>query len=216
MKNMILVLAFLLAGQFGYAMPKEFEAWLADSSFKQEQLKVLCDLDFEQTTFETLQPKWIVYKGEYEVTEGHLLGRELEEDHHVATSGMNLKIGHHGLAYFELELHKAKNVIVTLNGKGRGHVCRAVISPSFIRVQSDNKDKPVNVTKKYKLKPDQKVKVVLELKGDQLSMTLLGSQPSEALTLKNGFIDHPIDNLRWAVAKGPAKIDNICVLGAGK
>lgn len=198
--------------QIGYTMNPQFQKLLKQREANGQKAKVLCDLDFEAVSFEKLQPKWIVYKGKYEVVDGVLLGKEVAADKHVSTAGMNLPIGHHALAYFEVELHKAANVIITLNGKGRGHVCRAVITRSFIRVQSDNRPKAVNVTRRMKLKPNQKLKVLLELQNDTLSLRLLNASGSKPLVLKNDFINHPIDNIRWAVANGPAKIDEICVV----
>lgn len=173
--------------------------------------EVLCHFDFESGQLEALEPKWAVLKGQYEVESGVLHGLELPADSHVATAGMDLPLGHHAVAYFEVELHEAGNVIVTLNGKGRGHVCRVVISPKLIAVQSDNKPKAVNVSRPMDLEKDETLKVVVELHNDTLSLTLLNAGDSEPLTLKDDFINHPIDNIRWAVAKGPAKIDEITV-----
>ena len=128
-------------------------------------MEVLCDFDFKSGSLEELEPKWTVLKGHYEVDDDVLLGTEKEEDHHVATAGLDLPLGHHAFAYFELELHEAGNVIVTINGKGRGHVCRAVISPKFVAVQSDNKPKPVAVKQPLDLDPDDTLEVLERQKG---------------------------------------------------
>jgi hypothetical protein len=173
--------------------------------------EVLCDFDFKSGPLESLDPKWTVLKGHYEVDDGVLLGTELTEDHHVATAGLDLPLGHHAFAYFEVELHEAGNVIVTINGKGRGHVCRAVISPKFIAVQSDNKPKAVAVKQALEIETDETLEVLVELHNDTLTLTLLNVRGSEPITIQNDFIHHPIDNIRWAVARGPVKIDEITV-----
>ena len=56
------------------------------------------------------------------------------------------------------------------------------------------------------------VKGLIRLNKDTLSLQLLNVKDSKLITLKNDFINHPIDNIRWAVSKGPAKIDNITVV----
>jgi hypothetical protein len=210
-KNLFALTLLAVSLQAGYAMSPEFKDLLKQREARGQTATVLCDFDFEGRSFEKLQPKWIVYKGSYQVVDGLLQGEELSDDKHVATAGMDLPIGQHGMAYFEVELHKATNVIVTLNGKGRGHVCRAVITRNFIRVQSDNKTGPVHETRKLKVKSDQTLKILIELHNDTLSLSLLDAGDSKPLVLKNDFIAHPIDNIRWAVAKGPAKLDHICV-----
>jgi hypothetical protein len=191
------------------AVPPELETVLKE---RKEKTSVLSDLDFEGKTFEQLLPKWKIHKGKYEVVDGVLRGQEIEADKHVSTAGMDLAVGKRALIYYEVELHKAGNVIVTINGKGRGHVCRAVITRGFLRVQSDNKGGAVKEERKHKIASDQKLKVLLELNNGTLSARLLNHGNGKALSLTNDFIDHPIDNVRWAVAKGPAKIDNVCVV----
>ena len=65
---------------------------------------VLCDLDFDGISFDDLRPKWVVHKGKYAVVNGVLHGEELPSDKHLATAGMDLPLGQHALAYFEVEL----------------------------------------------------------------------------------------------------------------
>jgi hypothetical protein len=173
---------------------------------------VLCDFDFDGKTLEQLQPKWIVIKGKYAVADGVLLGKEIPADKHVSTAGMDLPVGKRALIYYDVELHKAGNVIVTINGKGRGHICRAVLTRKFLRVQSDNKGGAVREDRKHTVESNQKLKVLLELHDGTLSARLLNIGDQKPITLTNDFIDHPIDNVRWAVAKGPTKIDNVCVV----
>ncbi|EDM27067.1 hypothetical protein LNTAR_07479 [Lentisphaera araneosa HTCC2155] len=57
------------------------------------KVAILCDFDFENTTYEQLSPKWVPIKGQYDILDGKLEGRELAEDKHVSTSGMDLDIG---------------------------------------------------------------------------------------------------------------------------
>jgi len=195
------------------AVPPELQKELDKRKAQNLTSEILCDFDFENTSFEQLKPTWIPIKGEYKVVNGKLEGRELPDDKHVSTSGMDLKIGNKALVYFEVELHKAKNVIVTLNGKGkgRGHICRVVITQNFLRVQSDSKPKAVNETRKQKHKASQTYKILIELNHDTLSARVLNGKNSEPLTIKQEYINWPIDNIRWAVSKGPARIDQLCV-----
>ena len=37
-----------------------------------EKFEILCDFDFENTTYEKLSPKWIPIKGKYEVLKGKI------------------------------------------------------------------------------------------------------------------------------------------------
>jgi hypothetical protein len=177
-----------------------------------DKFDILCDFDFENTTYEKLSPKWIPIKGKYEVLKGKLEGRELVEDKHVSTSGMDLDIGHSAVVYFEVQLHQANNVIVTLNGKGKGHICRVILTPNFLKVQSDCKPKGVYEIRKQKHLIDKYYKVLLELNHDQLTARVLNAENSVPLSIKHDYINWPIDNIRWAVSKGPARIDNLCVL----
>jgi len=216
MKLFIISIFIISSIQTSFAVEPNYKKVLTDYEAKGFSLETLCDINFNQITFEELNPPWIVYKGEYKVLNNALTGFELASDHHVATSGMNLNLKHQGFIYFELKLQDASNIIVTLNGKGRGHVCRAVLSKKFIRVQSDNKGKAVNITQPLKLKSDQLYKVLIKLDHDTLSLNILNAEQKETLTLQNNFIHHPIDNIRWAVAKGPAIIDNIFVTRAFK
>ncbi|MDD7985080.1 hypothetical protein PQO01_08980 [Lentisphaera marina] len=202
----------LLLNLSALAIPPELQTELDKRS--DEKFDILCDFDFENTTYEKLSPKWIPIKGKYEVLEGKLEGRELAEDKHVSTSGMDLDIGHSALVYFEVQLHQAKNVIVTLNGKGpgKGHICRVVLTPNFLRVQSDCKPKAVYETRKQKYSIDKYYKILLELNHDQLTARVLNAENSEPLSIKHDYINWPIDNIRWAVGKGPARIDNLTVV----
>ena len=110
--NKWIALTLLVMGlQTGYAASPEFEDELKQRAASGQTATVLCDLDFEGVTFDKLQPKWIVYKGNYQVVNGVLHGEELPADKHVATAGMDLPLGNHAVAYFEVELHKAGNTI---------------------------------------------------------------------------------------------------------
>ncbi len=187
-----------------------FRALVATYRGEGRDVEILAELDFENESLSDVLPRWSVVQGHYEIVDGALHGRELAEDHHVATAGMDLALRHHALVSFELQLHEAANTIVTLNGKGRGHVARIVLSPSFIRVQSDNKSGRVAVDRKVKLKRDKVVRVLIELHDDTLSVTL-PDEGDEPLSVTDEFIKYPIDNVCWAVAKGPAKIDKVVV-----
>lgn len=215
MKPLYLIIAVTLLTsslQVAHAISPEVKKVIERYEDEGLTTEVLADFDFKEGPLEDLEPKWDIINGHYEVDGGVLLGTEKEEDHHVSTAGLDLPLGHHAFAYFELELHEAKNVIVTINGKGRGHVCRALISPKFIAVQSDNKPKPVAVKQPLDIELDETLEVLIELHNDTLTLTLLNVRGAEPITVQNEFIQHPIDNIRWAVAKGPAKIDEIAVV----
>jgi hypothetical protein len=76
----------LLLNLSALAIPPELQNELDKRS--DEKFDILCDFDFENTTYEKLSPKWIPIKGKYELVNGKLEGRELVEDKHVSTSGM--------------------------------------------------------------------------------------------------------------------------------
>mgnify|MGYP003634336151 CR=1 FL=1 len=214
MKSIQIAIAFTLLAtslQLAHAISPEAKKVLKQYEDDGLTTELLCDFDFKDGPLEALEPKLNVLKGHYEVDDGVLLGKELAEDHHAATAGLDLPLGHHAFAYFEVELHEAGNIIVTINGKGRGHVCRAVISSKFIAVQSDNKPKAVAVKQALEIESDETLEVLVELHNDTLTLTLLNVRGSEPITIQNEFINHPIDNIRWAIAKGPARIDEITV-----
>jgi len=209
-KILLCCLCLNLFSLIAMAVPPELQEELNKRGLEYE---ILCDFDFENTTYEDLKPRWVPIKGKYQVVDGKLEGQQIAEENHVSTSGMDLNIGKHALIYFEVQLHQAKNVIVTLNGKGKGkgHICRLVFNKTFLRVQSDSKPTPVYKTRQQKHSIKKNYKVLIELKDNKLTVRVLNGNNPAPFSIKNDYINWPIDNIRWAVAKGPAKIDQICV-----
>ncbi len=194
------------------ALPAKLSHELEKLAKQGVQSEILCDFDFENISYEQLVPKWKTIKGDYRVAEGHLEGIELPEEKHVSTAGMELNIGKKAMIYYKVKLNKAKSVIVTLSGKGRGHICRMTISNGLIRVQSDCKPKPFHKSIKKTNSKQSTYEILIKLDKGKMTASVMKGKRSEQLSIEHEYIDWPIDNIRWAVMGGPAEIDDICVV----
>lgn len=83
----------------------------------------------------TLDSKWKVAKGKWEVVDGALKGVEVAADMHAAAIRTDLK--HTNAIYqFDFRFDGGKTAHLSING-GKGHICRVTITPEGFQVRKD-------------------------------------------------------------------------------
>lgn len=165
--------------------------------------KVLFSDDFNGSA---LGSGWAGKVGLWEVANGAVKGSERPEDHHAAVRRHPLQY-HDAIFEFAFRLDGAKLVHLSINNKD-GHVCRLIISPKGMVLQTD---KPA----KLDIKPEKLAtvdtpvaagvwhKVVLEVRGKRMTAQLDGKQTisgeSARVDVEKGDFGFPISGVSASI-----------------
>lgn len=132
--------------------------------------------------------QWAVNKGEWTVSEGLLVGKELPADKHAAVLTWKLP-NRNSMLRCSFQLKDAKFFHLSLNHP-KGHLFRVMIDKNgmILRTDKDKKDpnsKPITLAKAQgKLDPNQWYTLQLEMQGDQVvaqldnGLKVAGQHPS--------------------------------------
>ncbi len=171
--SQFLVFAFLLA--FSVTSPaadngkfsKELPTQMADRG------KLLLSDDFSGSA---IDPRWKMAKGKWELVNGALKGVELKTDDHAAVIRTPVSY-HNAIIQITFKFDGGKQFSISLNNQ-KGHVCRAIISPTKLSINKDkaNKqsvDKPERLGDlALKLQPGQWYEMTLEVQGAEILASL--------------------------------------------
>jgi hypothetical protein len=168
--------------------------------------KLLFSDEFNGTT-----PGWVAPKGAWEVANGALKGAERPDDHHAAVRRHPLQY-HDAIFEFAFRFDGAKALHLSINNKD-GHVCRLVMTPTSMTLQTDKPAKldvkpeklaTVNTT----IAPGEWHKVVVEVRGKRMTAQLDGKQ---AITGENARVDVEKGDFGFPVSGVSASIDYVRV-----
>ena len=161
--------------------------------------KLLFSDDFNGSA---LGPGWGGPKGLWEVANGSLKGSERPEDKHAAVRRHPLQY-HDAIFEFAFRFDGAKAVHLSLNNKD-GHVCRLVITPKGMLLQTD---KPAKLDVKPEklatldtaIAPGEWHKVVVEVRGKHMTAQLDGKQAiageSPRVDVEKGDFGFPVQGV---------------------
>jgi hypothetical protein len=139
--------------------------------------KLLFSDDFNGTA---LEPGWTGNLGFWEVSNGYAKASERAEDKHAAVRRHPLEY-HDAIFEFAFRFDGARLVHLSLNDKG-GHVCRLVISPNGMLLQTDKPSARSDLKAERlasvdtPIAPGQWHKVVVEVRGKRMTAQLDGKQ----------------------------------------
>ena len=121
-----------------------------------------------------LGKNWNVAKGDWQVHDGTLVGREKKEDKHPAVCALAV-LNHDSIIRFSFKLDGAKSLGLSYNS-AKGHLFRIAISPTSVTVSLD-RDKKDEASKNVplgkadaKFEPGQWYTMQVEVKGDKLAV----------------------------------------------
>jgi 3-keto-disaccharide hydrolase len=149
-----------------------------------------------------LQPEWRGGPGLWEVANGALKGSERTEDHHAAVRRHPLQY-HDAIFEFAFRFDGAKGVHLSINNKD-GHVCRLIVSPKGMVLQTD---KPAKLDVKPEklatldtvIAPGEWHKVVVEVRGKRMTAQLDGKQTisgeSARVDVEKGDFGFPVNGV---------------------
>jgi len=125
-------------------------------------------------TSPTLGTTWKVAKGDWQIREGALVGKEVAEDKHAAVCALNVP-NHDSIIRFSFKLDGSKTLAVSYN-HAKGHLFRVNITPAGLVVQTD-KDKKDEKSKaeqigkaEVKFEPGQWYTLQIEVKGQKVAV----------------------------------------------
>jgi len=114
------------------------------TSFKPLTLKRGKLLYSEDFSAKKIDARWTQHKGQWKIVDGALQGTELEADEHAASIRTDIQLPDQFILQFDFKFEGGRIIHLSFNGKG--HICRATISPTgFVlkgeKVKKDSNDK---------------------------------------------------------------------------
>lgn len=173
-----------------------------------ERGKVLFSDDFSSA-----KPGWTGAPGKWEIVDGAAKVTELPENKHAA-------VRRHAVAYrnaaieFSFKFDGARQIALSINNKN-GHVCRLVLTPTAMVLQTDKPRaasdvKPARLaTKPVRISAGEWHKVALEVQGPRMTAVLDGK---ETITGESAAVDVPKTDIGFPVGGQSAWIDNVRVV----
>lgn len=128
----------------------------------------------EAFTGTALAKTWTVAKGDWQVHDGTLVGKEKAEDKHPAVCGLAVP-NHDSIIRFSFKLDGAKSLSLSYN-HAKGHLFRVGVSPAGVTVatdvdKSDPNSKAVPIGKaEAKFEPGQWYTMQVEVKGQKVAV----------------------------------------------
>ena len=135
--------------------------------------KVLAEDAFTGTA---LAKTWSTAKGDWQVHDGTLVGKEKAEDKHAAVCGLTVP-NHDSIIRFSFKLDGAKGVGLSYN-HAKGHLFRVNVSAKGVTVQTDvdkadPSSKSVQIGKaEAKFEPGQWYTMQVEVKGQKVAVQI--------------------------------------------
>lgn len=178
-----------------------------------ERGKQILSQDFAGST---LPADWKVAKGKWEVADGVLKGTEVAADMHAAVIRTDLK-AHDFIAQVSFKLDGAKQTAFSINN-AKGHVCRAVVTPTFLAISKDKAgkntdDKPAALGRKtLTLAPGEWHTLVVEVHGKDLVASVDGQT---TIYGSNDGVDVEKGNFGFPVSGDSASFAHVRVWEAG-
>jgi hypothetical protein len=122
----------------------------------------------------TLAKTWNVAKGDWQVSNGTLVGKEKKEDNHAAVLALGVP-NHDSIIRFSFKLDGASALSLSYN-HAKGHLFRINVSPTGVAVATD-KDKKDEASKAVpigkadaKFEPGQWYTMQVEVKGQKVAV----------------------------------------------
>jgi len=133
--------------------------------------KTILEQNFDSGGFDKL---WSMPKGDWQVTDGMIVGKEKPEDKHAAVLSLGLP-NRDTMIQFSLKLDGAAGCDLSYN-HAKGHLFRVVITKDgfTIKRDGDKKDKSIKAAElgkaAGKFEPGQWVTLLVEVKGDKVAV----------------------------------------------
>ena len=121
-----------------------------------------------------LAATWTHPKGDWQIVDGALVGKEKAEDKHAGVLALNKSI-HDTIVAFSLKLDGAKGMDLSFNHP-KGHLFRLVVSPEGFIIRTDGEKgnaevKPVELARaSAKFEPGKWVSFLVEVKGSKVAV----------------------------------------------
>lgn len=122
----------------------------------------------------SLDKPWAVAKGDWQIVDGAIVGREKAEDKHAGVLSLALP-NKDSIVSFSIKLDGAKGADLSFN-HAKGHLFRLGIAPDglTLRTDADKKDKSIKSVALgkagVKFEPGQWVTLLVEVKGNQIAV----------------------------------------------
>jgi hypothetical protein len=163
-----------------------------------------------------LEAGWSKGPGQWEVAGGVLKGSERPDDHHAAVRRHPVQY-HDAIFEFAFRFDGAKAVHLSINNKD-GHVCRLIISPKSMVLQTDKPAKldikPEKLaTVETSIAPGEWHKVVVEVHGKRMTAQIDGKQ---TITGESPRVDVEKGDFGFPVNGVSASFDYVRVYEIGK
>lgn len=135
-----------------------------------------------------LDKSWAVAKGDWQIVDGAVVGKEKAADNHAGVMALNKPI-HDTAVQFSLKLDGAKGCDISFNHP-KGHLFRVVVTPAGVSIHKDGdkNDKSIKAAElgkvAAKFEPGQWTSFLIEVKGGKVAvqtdtgLKVEGSDPS--------------------------------------
>lgn len=130
----------------------------------------------EAFTGSSLAKTWNVAKGDWQVHDGALVGKEKTEDKHAAVCALAVP-NHDSIIRFSFKLDGAKGLSLSYN-HAKGHLFRVSVSPTVVTVATDkdkndanSKSEPIGKAE-TKFEPGQWYTMQVEVKGQKVAIQI--------------------------------------------
>ncbi len=174
--------------------------------------KLLAEENFDSAA---LGKAWKVAKGDWQVVEGGLMGKEKKADNHAGVAFLAQPI-HNAIAKFSFKLDGGESFSLSLNSP-KGHLFRASITPTSISLSKD-RDKKDEASKTESLgKAEAKFEaghwytLMLEMLNDKVALQV---DNGVKLTAGNPELDVGKTGLRFVIKGESVAVDDIKLWGA--
>ena len=160
----------------------------------------------------TLDSHWGGKLGTWELADGAVKISERAEDKHAAVRRYPLKY-HDAIFEFSFRFEGAKAIHLSINNKG-GHVCRLVITPTGMVLQTDKPNATSNIKPArlgalmVPVEAGKWHKVVLEVRGQRMTAQMDGGK---IFSGENPAVDVDKADFGFAVSGVSALLDNVAV-----
>ena len=187
--------------------------------YSKEPKSLLCKTDeliFEETfATDKIDSRWQMHKGDWQIVNGSLQGSELEKDNHAASIRTDFDLPDNFVMEFEFKFNGGKVIHCSFNG--RGHICRATITPEGYtlkgeKVKKDPEDKSITVGQvQQKFEKGKSYTMRIEVAGEEMVARV---EDGPVAFGKHAKIARDKTNFGFPMAGVSANIDNIRIWSA--
>ena len=157
-----------------------------------------------------LETPWTMPKGDWQIKDGCIVGKEKTEDKHAAVLALGLP-GRNSIFKFSFKLNAAKSLSLSFN-HAKGHLFRVNVTPELITVNKD-KDKKDETSKAevlgkatVKVAAEEWHTLLVEIKGDKVAVQ---TDNGAKIETSNPALDVDKTGYRFVLKGEAVQIDDI-------